>query len=159
MSHNPLIPIVTPQKMRKIRTTAISALTILLGWISLLGGAGVAVLCIHEGDAVHFLNETDDVECCDEKKKDHTTGFSAVLPINGCNHCFDLEIKGTESDSFYRPGVMDIPAPKLDILQRDLLALATSKFEFTRQILPFLRAPPSVTTLIDLGIRKTVLRL
>ena len=136
-----------------------SALIILSGWMSLLGGAGVAVLCIHADDAVHFLNETNAVECCDEKDKDHTTGISAVSPIDGCNHCVDLEIKGTDSDSFYRPGFTDIPAPKLDISQRDLLALATSKVDLTRQILPFLRAPPSVTTLIDLGIKKTVLRL
>lgn len=145
--------------MTKKRIIVIAILTLLTGWTGLLGGAGVAVLCIHGGDFIHFLNEETEIECCDEKEEQLNDGFSAIIPISECDHCFDVEIKGPSEDTFSRTSVKDIPVPTVAVSQRSFLDLVSSSFETNKHILPLLRAPPSATSMIDLGIKKTVLRL
>ena len=145
--------------MHKNRTTVIAILALLTGWTGLLGGAGVAVLCIHAGDSIHFLNEGTEIECCDEKKEHLIKGVPEISALFECNHCLDLEIKGTDEDSFSRTGAKDVPAQTVTVYQRSFTDLASSAFKTNKQILPSLRAPPSISTITELGIKKTVLRL
>jgi len=145
--------------MNKYRNTVFAILAFLTGWTGLLGGSGVAVLCIHAGDAIHFLNDGDEIECCDEKKEHYTRGIPAISALIECNHCLDLEIKGTDEDPFFRAGAKDVPAPTVTLYQRSFTDLVSSAFKTNKQILPSLRAPPPISTINELGIKKTVLRL
>ena len=144
--------------MHKIRISVIAILSLLTGWTGLLGSAGVAVLCIHGGDFLHFLNESHEVEC-NEKKEHYTRDIPTISALIEYNHCLDLEIKGTDVDPFSRTGAKDVPAPAVTLYHRSFTDLVSSAFKTNKQILPLLRAPPSVTSMIDLGIKKTVLRL
>ena len=145
--------------MHKNRIIVFWILALLTGWTGLLGSAGVAVMCIHGGDFLHFLNESHEVECCDENEEHLNQGVSAIIPFNECNHCFDFEIKGPSEDQFSRTSVKDIPVPTVAISQRSFTDLVSSAFKTNKQILPSLRAPPSISTITELGIKKTVLRL
>lgn len=145
--------------MYKNRITVIAILALLTGWTGLLGNAGVAVLCIHGGKFIHFLNEGHEIECCGKIEGHPAKDLFSVSQLNECNHCFDLELKGVDGETLFRTGIKDIPVPRLAVSQVRFIDLVSSSFELSKRTLPLLRAPPSVNTMTELFIKKTVLRL
>ena len=142
-------------------------MVIVAGINGLLGGQGVATLCIHGVNYLHFTLESHDEEhnaceghSCGGSEHDHSES-SAVADSEPCEGpCTDIELKGVENEAPQRNAFDGFPSPSFTGLElshyySDTFSGATN----TPKILPPPRGPPPLDTVTELCIKKTVLRL
>lgn len=140
--------------MKIFKAVFTSIMILVAGFNGLLGSQGVATLCIHGTDFLHFTLESHNEEntTCGE----HSCEDSE--PVK--DSCTDIELKGVDNEAPQRNGFDGLPNPHLAELasnhfDSNIFAVATS----TLQILPPPRGPPLPNSITQLCIKKTVLRL
>jgi hypothetical protein len=153
--------------MKFFKVAFTSMMVLIAGINGLLGGQGVATLCIHGFEFIHLAagnHEEEGSECethhCDGSESEGDKHASLLEGSIDCeDHCTDIELKGVDSEAPQRFG-------------NEQLTKSTSSdfihiYFFSRNVptsgniqkVPPARGPPPVNAMTELCIKKTVLRL
>jgi hypothetical protein len=152
--------------MKIFKVIFVGLMILVTGLNGIFGGTGIAQLCLHGLDSIHFASENHHEKHahCDDEPCGETSSINDIRVINSSDlsdcesTCTDIDLAGLDNEFSSSNSTNKIPVVLVHVIEPIYSILDVNKHIFAASsILPPLRAPPQVDNWAEVLIKKTVL--